>query len=127
MEIIEMRTGITSIFALAVALFFLHKYAANPLKTLLAKAAKNDPEAQYQMGQVYYKNEKEFDHFRQAFMWFETAANSGHVRAMIALADMLQVGEGCNKNLKRATNWYKTAADMGDATAKERLAQLNTK
>lgn len=118
MEIIEMRTGFAAIFALAVALFFLHKYSANPLKTLLAKAANNDPEAQYKMGLAYYKNKKEFDHFKQAFMWFETAANNGQVRAMVALAGMLNAGEGCEKDSKRAFEWYQAAAQTGDFEAR---------
>lgn len=118
MEIIEMRTGFAAIFALAVALFFLHKYTANPLKKLLAKAANNDPEAQYQMGHLYYKKKKEFDHFKQAFMWFETAANNGHVRAMVALAGMYNAGEGCDKDTKRAFEWYQAAAQTGDFEAR---------
>ena len=57
MEIIEARTGILSIFALALAWFFLQKYAHSPVKKLLDRAANNDPEAQYQMGLLYYKGQ----------------------------------------------------------------------
>ena len=37
MEIIEVRTGVLSIFALALAWFFLVKYAHSPVKKLLDK------------------------------------------------------------------------------------------
>ena len=50
MELIETRTGLTVIFILALALFFLRQYAHNPFKQTLQKASQGDPEAQYQMG-----------------------------------------------------------------------------
>lgn len=60
MELIETRTGLTVIFILALALFFLRQYAHNPFKQTLQKASRGDPEAQYQMGLMYYQGKRYF-------------------------------------------------------------------
>ena len=123
MEIIELHTGLAAVFSLAIAWFFLHQYASNPVDKLRAKAAANDPEAQYQMGMLCYTGKKKVaQDTAQAFSWFETAAYNGHVRAMVALAGLYHAGEGCKANGKKAFDWYETAAKTGDFEARVNLA-----
>ena len=122
MELIETRTGLTVIFILALALFFLRQYAHNPFKQTLQKASQGDPEAQYQMGLMYYQGKKVPQDYGQAFNWLDTAAKNGHTRAMTALAGLYNAGHGCPQNFGKTFHWYKTAAEAGDFEGRVNLA-----
>ena len=121
MELVELHTGIAAVFSLAIAWFFLHQYAKDPVDKLRTKAANNDPESQ--MGLLCYTGKKKVPQdAKQAFSWFETAAYNGHVRAMVALAGLYHAGQGCEGNPKKTFSWYETAAKTGDFEARVNLA-----
>ena len=123
MELIETRTGLAIIFILAIALFFLRKHSYNPFKKTLEKASVGDPQAQYEMGRLYYLGKHVAQNYVQALNWFDTAAKNGNVRAMTALAGMYNAGHGCEQpNPEKTFFWYQSAADTGDFEARVNLA-----
>lgn len=122
-QIIETRTGFAIIFILAIALFFLRKHSYNPFKKTLEKASAGDPQAQYEMGRMYYRGKYVIQDYATALTWFDTAAKNGHVPSMKALAGMYNAGQGCEEPLLEKTFfWYQMAAQTGDFEACVNLA-----
>ncbi len=122
-QLIETRTGFAIIFILAIALFFLRKHSYNPFKKTLEKASAGDPQAQFEMGRLYYRGKHVAQDFAQALNWFDTAAKNGSVPAMNALAGMYHAGQGCEEpNPQKTFSWYQTAAHTGDFEARVNLA-----
>ena len=88
-------------------------------------AEKGDPEAQYEIGKLYYGNASSpygksdlAGNNKEAFTWFRKAAEQGHPKAQDYLAGMYTSGSvGVDKNLKEALRWSQSAAYQGDESA----------
>jgi uncharacterized protein len=48
---------------------------------------------------------------------FREAAELGYAEAQVALAEMLEAGDGVDIDLQQAIHWYKEAASQGSADA----------
>ena len=120
--VIETNMGLSFIFILAVAWFFLHKFSVRPFDKILKLAAAGDAKAQYDLGYLYYQGKQVKQNFTQAFNWFDTSAKQGNVRAMVALAGLYNEGKGCAKNPEKAFYCYEQAAKQGDFEARINLA-----
>ena len=119
---IETNMGITFIFILALAWFFLRKFSANPFDKTLKLAAAGNAKAQYDMGYLYYQGKRVKRDYVQAFNWFDTSAKQGNVRAMVALGGLYNEGKGCAKSPEKAFYCYEQAAKTGDFEARVNLA-----
>jgi len=64
---------------------------------------------------------------RQACQWFQRAALQGHVRSMSNLANMLEYGDGVEKDLETALTWYQAAADQNWEGAHAKVQSVKTK
>jgi predicted Ser/Thr protein kinase len=62
----------------------------------------------------------------EAFRYFMKAAESGHVRAMVNVATMLEKEDGVTRDLNQALSWYEKAAAQGDAKASAKAQALRT-
>ena len=95
---------------------------SSELKTLKAKAAKGDAQAQFELAQMhlYGKGAKQ-DH-AVAFKWCEQAAAKGLPAAQRVYGVMLRDGYGVDRNIAKGREWLVKAADQGDAEAKLELA-----
>ena len=111
---IETNMGITLIFILALAWFFLRKFSAKPFDKTLKLAAAGNAKAQYDMGYFYYQGKQVKQDFVQAFNWFDTS--------MVALAGLYNEGKGCEKSPEKAFYCYQEAAKTGDFEARVNLA-----
>ncbi|MEG3617876.1 tetratricopeptide repeat protein [Magnetovibrio sp. PR-2] len=60
-----------------------------------------------------------------AYTLFETLADVDHAPSQIILAEMLEKGQGQDKDLNQATAWYCRAAAQGDVEALWRLGSTN--
>jgi TPR repeat protein len=78
-----------------------------------------DGDAAYDLAMMY-----EYGHFgvavdiEQAFFYFQRAACSGHVEAMVELALCYELGCGCDVNDALSLDWYLQAAQAGHVIAK---------
>jgi TPR repeat protein len=57
------------------------------------------------------------------FQWFKKAALVGLGSAMLAVSEMLDVGDGVEKDRVKARAWLRKAGAVGVAEARARLAQ----
>lgn len=62
--------------------------------------------------------------YKQAFKWFQMAANNGCAAAMRNIAFMYDYGQGQKRDSERAFEWYQKAADLGDARAQFALGNM---
>ena len=100
---------------------FFIKYIAE----VQEKAAKNDAEAQYELGCFYAKG---FGRLKSdpkvAFKWYLTAAKQGHEKALAQVGHLYLTGEGVKQSDQLATEWLIKAADKGNARSAYTLSSI---
>lgn len=85
-------------------------------------AAKNDPQAQYNLGLRYATGEGVDRDPQQAIEWYTRAANNGHDLAQNNLGAMYETGKGVDADQQTAVRWYRAAAEQGQKYAQNSLA-----
>jgi hypothetical protein len=85
----------------------------NDLIELQKKAESGDIEAQYKLGQKYYRGLGVNVDNHQAFYWFTKAAEQNHIEAQHYLGAMYYSGCGTPQDYQKAFKWYKKAAEQG--------------
>jgi hypothetical protein len=94
--------------------------AALAAYTVAAEAGSASAAAE--LGLIYSSNSDVPADYRQAYDWLRRAADSGHVPAMIHIANLIEVGalDGIAGDTTRA--WLTRAAETGDPDAQFQLA-----
>jgi hypothetical protein len=88
------------------------------------KARKGDPEAEYQLGNLYRDGVGVGQDLTQAVGCWGAAALHGHVRAQTTLGDCFTTGgRGVNRDLVQAAKMYRMAARQGDPIGLQRIAE----
>jgi uncharacterized protein len=59
-----------------------------------------------------------------AIVWYERAAENGHIGAMTHLGELSEAGIAVPQDFASARRWYEKAADLGGAAAMDSLAKL---
>lgn len=83
-----------------------------------------DPQAQFDLGVIYFRSEGVEKDFTTAYRWFYKAADQGHVQAQNALAVMLSKGIGVRQNNAEAYIWFLKAAEQGLADSQFNLGLM---
>ncbi len=94
------------------------------LYQLYNKAKENDADAQYLIGNAYYTGNEIEQNLQQAFLWYQRAAENGHIDAQFQLANIYLMGEGIHQNDEKALFWYKKAAEQNHPDAKKNYESL---
>ena len=71
-----------------------------------------DPQAQYDLGVMYFNGIGVNNDPNTAYRWFHKAANQGHAQAQNNLAVMLSKGFGVRQNNSEAYIWFLKAAEQ---------------
>jgi TPR repeat protein len=87
-------------------------------------AAKDLPEAQYQLALLYIQGKGVKAAPEKAAEWFQKAALNGHAPSQSAYAGLLIEGEGVKKNPAKAALWFLKAAKQDNGYAQRKLANL---
>lgn len=129
-----MQSRLPFYFAVSV---FLSVFAAAQTPTvdpaLLSKANGGDAAAQVAVGEQFAhaagatsdRNEAD-DEWKQAFAWYEKAAQQSNISGEIHVAEAYSYGRGVERDMTKAAEWYQKAADQGDPGAQGTLAMLYT-
>ncbi|MEE8334030.1 MAG: SEL1-like repeat protein [Alphaproteobacteria bacterium] len=91
---------------------------------LIAKAKRNNPAAQYDLGLIYARGETATRDDSQAAKWFESAAKQGLPAAQFNLGVFYEQGRGVARDLSLAFFWYQSAAEQGHAEARHNLGTM---
>jgi hypothetical protein len=92
-------------------------------------AAEGIPDAQFQLGNMYYLPPKHSGipkNFQRAFELFEQAAKQGHATAQHNLAVLFYRGEGVEIDRVKAIAWFMMAKDNGSISAAKHLQELQS-
>lgn len=81
-------------------------------------------DAQYNLGQIYYKGKYVRKNYDEAAKWYRKAAEQGHANAQYYLSLCYQKGNGVPKNINYALYWCRKAAEYGNSDAQRHLKTL---
>ena len=87
-------------------------------------AAKGDPEAQCNLGDMYLYGEGVPEDPTEAVRWYRLAAEQGFAMAQFNLGGMYMSGEGVPEDDTEAVRWYRLAAEQGLQYAQSMLGVL---
>ncbi|MGL5734283.1 MAG: tetratricopeptide repeat protein, partial [Beijerinckiaceae bacterium] len=91
---------------------------------LKAAVARGDIGALYEVGTRLMDGKGVARDSKQAFTWFERAANAGLAPAQFRVGNMYEKGIGVTRDLRQARFWYGKAADKGNAKAIHNLGVI---
>jgi len=86
------------------------RLAKKVLTDLEARAASDDAEAQYELGNHYAFGDGVPQNAAKAFQWYQKAASGGSHGGMFNLAACYHRGDGTERDLAKAITWYERAA-----------------
>jgi len=85
------------------------------LDVWLPSAKGGNAQAQYYVGTIYTKNNKNAEAYQNAVLWFTRAAEQDHSAAQYSLAYLYEHGLGIKMNPQIARYWYQKAAGLQTA------------
>jgi TPR repeat protein len=94
------------------------------LDTWFREARKGTPQAQYNLGVVYFKGVGVPTDHAEAFKWFAKAAEKGSAPGQGFLGVMYENGLGVDQNDEMSLHWYQKAAEQEDGTAQFNRARM---
>ena len=89
------------------------------VKVLKAKASAGDVESQFQLGNLYFKDET---NKHEGFGWLQQSASLGHMKAQFLLGKIYFEGFTQDKDLEKGVKWLKQASNQGYSEAQVYLA-----
>ena len=95
--------------------------ADDDFSALLGRAAAGDAQAQYALGNYYFRGRSLTLEHAEALAWYRKAAEQGYAPAENLLGTLYQHGFGVVRNFKLALAYYRKAADQGYAPAEFNL------
>ena len=94
------------------------------LENWFREARQGKPQAQYNLGVVYFKGVGVSTDHEEAFKWFAKAAEKGSVPGQGFLGVMYENGFGVAQDHEMSLHWYRKAAEQEDSTAQFNLARM---
>ncbi len=98
--------------------------ASGDPSTLLQAARHGDPNAQFQMGDLYMTGRGVGRDPAAAAAWYRAAAQQGHAVAASNLGVLYANGRGVPQSDAEAVTWFRKAADAGDAGGENNLGSM---
>lgn len=95
---------------------------ATSVESIRKAAEEGDPDAMYQLGELYHAGRGVLQNYFEAARLFRQAADAEHTRAMHSLGSMYAVGNGVPKDPEQALAWLRKAAALGETAAYSTLA-----
>jgi hypothetical protein len=117
---------IVSLFVIFLASGIPYVAADNAvISKLQDQATAGDANAQFELAEIYYKGEGVMKNYDTAFVWFEKAANQGHVESQHQMGHIYEYGVALvGKDNKKAFEWFHKAAEQGHMPAQSKVALM---
>lgn len=87
-------------------------------------AEQGDRQAQFAIGEMYFRGQGVKRNLDEAFKWKRLSALQGFARAQNDLATMYLAGSGTPMDLSQVMRWFRAAADQGDVGGQSGLAMI---
>lgn len=91
------------------------------LRELHARAESGDTEAQFNMGNLFFKGREVVRDYAEAAKWYRLAALKDYAQAQLKTGMMYDAGVGVEQDYIEAVRWYRLAAAQGLARAQLNL------
>ncbi len=88
---------------------------------LKAAAEQGHADAQFNLGNCYYKGEGVKQDYAEAVSWYRKSAEQGHINAQYNLGLCYENGKGVRQDHAEAVKWYRKSAEQGNAYAQNNL------
>jgi len=98
--------------------------SAKAMDWLRKAADQGDPQAQYNLGEIYEHGQGVPQDFSQALEWLQKAAEHGAIPAQERLGAIYIRGEGAQQDFSKAADWYRKAAELGSTNAQLALGVM---
>ena len=95
---------------------------AATLRELHHLVDQGDIDAQFKLGNMYYRRTGVEQDYKTAMLWYMRAADQGHAEAQMYIGFIFDDGIGVKQNYETAAQWYKRAAKQGIAYAQSLLS-----
>ncbi len=82
------------------------------------------PEAQNELGNMYYYGWGVERDFSKAFNYYRNAAKAGYVDAQNSLGECYLLGKGIDRDNEEAIKWIKKAAEQGNVSAQNSMGEF---
>ena len=112
------------LLALSSVTFGAEDLSQSEIDDLISRVEKGDPEAQFELGLVYYNGQNVKQNYEQAVYWFKKAAEQNHANAQHNLGIMYYNGWGTTQDYEQAFYWFEQAAKQGDITAQHNIGLM---
>ena len=104
--------------------FFTNEQYAEALKWYKKAADLENPEAQYDIGELYWNGKGVKQDYAEAVKWYKKAAELGNATAQNDIGWCYQKGYGVKQDYAEALKWYRKAAEKGNITAPNNIGWL---
>lgn len=94
------------------------------VRIIKSRAERDVPEAQYQLGERYFKGDGICKDYEEARKWYLRAAENGYAKAQQVLGHCYWNSTLGKRNPDEALRWYHAAAAQGDVQAQMDLAKI---
>ena len=84
-------------------------------------AEQGNPDAQFNLGLIYYKGQGVLQDYKESVKWFTLSAEQGIVKAQFNLGFMYKDGQGVLQDDKEAVKWWRLSAEQVHAKAQSNL------
>ena len=98
--------------------------ASGNFAAVIKRAQASDPDAQYEVAQMYSTGDGVAKSDTEARKWLERAAEQGHIAAEYELGIALREGRGAVQDYERAAEWIQRSAEHGHAEAQFALGMM---
>lgn len=94
------------------------------IDTVHNSALEGNPQAQYELGQMYEFGRGVAQDYQAAMTWYAKSAEQNYAAAQYAIGLLYEHGRGVEADASIAATWYSKAAEQGDTWAINNLAML---
>jgi len=119
-------SGFLVLFVLLTAVPTVCHAETEPPAQLLAEAMAGARDAQFELGEFYYRDKSRRD-LDKARGWYSKAAEAGHPKAQAIMGYFLINGVGVEKDIDAGVEWYKKAVAQGQHMAEYNLGLMYEK
>jgi TPR repeat protein len=118
------------LIAASVVAWQIHKTKAqqrklsDAAKAVLLRAQQGDPQAQYDLGHMYFHGDGASQNYTEALRWYRKSAEQNNAKAQSVLGYIYFYGQGATHDYAEALRCYRLAAAQGEVSAEDGIAYL---
>jgi TPR repeat protein len=91
------------------------------IRKIRISAEQGEPEAQFNLGMIYYRGVEMPRDFAEVVKWWRKAAEQGHSDAQLGLGFVYQDGTGVQQDYVEGLRWFRLSAAQGNSYAQANL------